>query len=208
MIVTKENISQIDYFAGATISTDSCKKLLSSLLNEIEELNVKIGKTLGKLCVDYINVHTIYSPERTEPCPDWYGMFRLYYESNLCESIGDKMTIHELDTVLCTLSDMFENATKTIEINLNNNVLAEVNETGWKHVQEYFSKFYDVFPDKDERVKIAVKRVAQNTETAIINGETCEMTRFQLYEFMNIFGRYAYLSGKPFINNNNLYFEK
>ena len=85
--------------------------LIESLLVDLLELNTELENTkesYKKLYIDYITEHTEYSPERTDPCPDYYGMYKLVFEQNPYESIGNEMSIDELDTTLCILINFVE----------------------------------------------------------------------------------------------------
>lgn len=83
--------------------------LLYSLLIDLDEINnILESKGYDKIYIDYIDSHTEYSPERTDPCPDYYGMYKLYSISNKNESIGIEMTIDDLDMILCTLINFTE----------------------------------------------------------------------------------------------------
>ena len=75
------------------------QRLLAALLNDVEEINNNSTKSLY---IDWQDYHNEYSPERIEPCPDFYGYYTLRNNfSN--EKIGVEMTIGDLDMVLCTL---------------------------------------------------------------------------------------------------------
>jgi len=106
MKVTKENIKDIKYFAYINRTIEHCQNLLNALLDDISELN-NVMKDRGELhrqiYIDYENEHTEYSPERIDPCPDYYGTFTLRFEKNPYENIGTVMDLDELDTVLCAL---------------------------------------------------------------------------------------------------------
>lgn len=104
MRVTKENIKNIKCYTGVERPLNHCAELLESLLEEVEELN---RNRYNKLLINYIDTHTEYSPERTDPCPDYYGLFELRWDKKPFETVGTQMTLYELDTVLCTLSDFF-----------------------------------------------------------------------------------------------------
>ena len=85
--------------------------LIESLLIDLLELNTElenIQEPYRKLYIDYITEHTEYSPERTDPCPDYYGMYKLVFEKNHYESVGTEMTIDELDSALCILINFVE----------------------------------------------------------------------------------------------------
>ena len=85
--------------------------LIYSLLIDLSNLNNMLdenNKSYKKLSIDYITEHTVYSSERTDPCPDYYGMYRLVYENNIYENVGLEMNINELDTVICALINFIE----------------------------------------------------------------------------------------------------
>lgn len=87
------------------------QSLMLGLLIDLEELNTElddIQESYRKLYIDYITEHTEYSPERTDPCPDYYGMYKLVFEKNPYESVGTEMTIEELDSALCILINFVE----------------------------------------------------------------------------------------------------
>lgn len=87
------------------------QSLMYALLIDLEELNnllIDKGETYRQLYIDYINEHTEYSLERTDPCPDYYGMYRLKFEKNIYETVGLEMTIDELDLTLCALINFTE----------------------------------------------------------------------------------------------------
>lgn len=93
------------------IIPDKDYNLIYSLLIDLSNLNNMLdenNKSYKKLYIDYITEHTAYSPERTDPCPDYYGMYRLVYENNSCENVGLEMNINELDTVICALINFIE----------------------------------------------------------------------------------------------------
>ena len=82
------------------------QKLMYGLLIDVNELNDlldKQGQSYRKLYIDIETNHTEYSPERVDPCPDFYGYYRLYPINDPYNSVGDIMDINELDTILCTL---------------------------------------------------------------------------------------------------------
>jgi len=79
---------------------DQC--LFLALLIDLDELNELINT---KLYIDLQIVHDEYSVERTDPCPDYYGMYRLYTENNNYYPIGLPMNLDELDSALCLLNE-------------------------------------------------------------------------------------------------------
>lgn len=112
MKVTQENIKDIEFiYAYINLDLEQSKNLLSSLLIDLEEFNNVLDNTNQsnkKLYIDYEDEHTEYPPERTEPMPDHYGTFKLRFESNPCETVGDYMHLHDLDTVICALVNFIE----------------------------------------------------------------------------------------------------
>ena len=101
MKVTRENFKDIENNQG----------LLESLLIDLEELNQLLedkDEAYRKLYIDYQNYHNEYSPERTDPCPDYYGLFSLRFEKYPYETVGDMMTLEELDNALFILINFIE----------------------------------------------------------------------------------------------------
>ena len=99
----------IDNYKGVVFEHDCI--LMHALLIDLEELNNELEKqnqSNKKLFIDFIDKHTIYSPERVDPCPDYYGMYRLVFEKNPCETVGTEMNIKELDDALCILINFIE----------------------------------------------------------------------------------------------------
>lgn len=110
MKVTQENIKDIKYIYDY-YNVENGKNILDSLLIDLGELNNELdnkGESYKKLYIDYEDTHTEYSPERTDPCPDYYGTFTLRFENKPYETVGGVMDLNELDTVLCTLIDFIE----------------------------------------------------------------------------------------------------
>ena len=98
MKITEENY---------TIVPEKEQIILKALLTDLEFIN---DNSKSKLFINWIDSHTEYSPEWTDPCPDFYGMYELRLEDDPRESIGVEMTLDELDMVICTLSDYKEHA--------------------------------------------------------------------------------------------------
>ena len=110
MKVTKENIKSIKYIEGYH-DISIVHNILESLLIDIAELNQVLEdrhKSYRKIYIDYEDKHTEYSPERTDPCPDYYGMFTLRFENDPYTSIGDVMTLDELDNTILILYTFIE----------------------------------------------------------------------------------------------------
>ena len=111
MKVTLENIKNIEYFVDGNTLIEIDQNLLESLYIELKGLNNALenqGQSNKELYIDYIDKHTEYSPERTDPCPDYYGMFRLRFVWGDNDSVGVEMTLDELDSAICILSDFIE----------------------------------------------------------------------------------------------------
>lgn len=90
---------------------ESEERLLGSLLIDLEEINQNLenaGQKYGKLYIDYQDYHDEYSSERTDPCPDYFGYYRLYCEKDPYNNIGLEMTLDDLDSALCLLCNFIE----------------------------------------------------------------------------------------------------
>ena len=84
------------------------RKRLYALLIDLEEINnllEKLNMENRKLYIDY---HDEYSEERVDPCPDYYGFYRLKFEDNQLETVGVEMNIDTLDIVLCSIINLLE----------------------------------------------------------------------------------------------------
>jgi hypothetical protein len=77
------------------------QKLVKALLEDIREINYNTP-SFNNIYLDWIDIHTEYSPERVDPCPDYYGMYRIRRSLNN-DVIGVEMTLEDLDTALCLL---------------------------------------------------------------------------------------------------------
>ena len=97
MIVTKDKIDILPI-------SDYEKGLLSALLQDLGEINHNLPFYMFDICIDWIDKHTEYSPERVDPCPDYYGMYRLWQGTN---TLGIEMDLETLDYVMCILSDLY-----------------------------------------------------------------------------------------------------
>ena len=82
------------------------KGLLKALLKDLEDIN---QKSKVELYIDWIDEHTEYSPERTEPCPDYYGMYVIRPVNTPYKSIGVEMDIENLDLTMCVLYNYIVN---------------------------------------------------------------------------------------------------
>ena len=102
MKITKDNLKDIFIIKNTKDIT-----LLYALLDDINEINDKLTSD-KQLYIDIQDYHDEYSPERTDPCPDYYGYYRLYCEKDPYNHIGPEMTIEDLDNALFLLSEFFE----------------------------------------------------------------------------------------------------
>jgi hypothetical protein len=93
MILTEDKIDTLPI-------SDYDKGLLKSLLIDLEEINHNLSLHSPNLELEWIDEHTYYSPERTDPCPDYYGMYRVWRGDDY---IGVEMDLDTLDSALCLL---------------------------------------------------------------------------------------------------------
>lgn len=84
--------------------------LLLNLLSDVEKINVNLvnkGYPNRTLEIWVEDKHTEYSPERVDPCPDYYGCYAIR-KKNSNECIGEYLAnIHELDTALFYITEFF-----------------------------------------------------------------------------------------------------
>lgn len=92
MILKEDNIN--------SLPTKHERDLAKALLKDLEELNKELPKQLS---IEWQDYHNEYSAERTDPCPDYYGMYKIIYDGG--EMVGMEMDIDELDTTMCALSE-------------------------------------------------------------------------------------------------------
>lgn len=90
MKITNENIKNLSISSGE-------QALLESLLVDLDDINNFIEEPLY---IDFQDWHNEYSPERIDPCPDYYGMYTVKRNG---KTIGIEMTIGDLDLVICVL---------------------------------------------------------------------------------------------------------
>lgn len=96
MIVTTNNIKDLNI-------SESEKKFLHTDLMDIEEINSITGK---EFFIHYQDWHDEYSPERTDPCPDYYGCFSIREKDNPHEDIGLKCATEGwLQTIILIIYD-------------------------------------------------------------------------------------------------------
>lgn len=75
------------------------RPLLSALLDDLDEIQ-EVDPTLY---IDWQDYHNEYSPERVDPCPDYYGYYTIRRITAPSETIGIEMTLDDLDASLCLL---------------------------------------------------------------------------------------------------------
>lgn len=95
MKLTKQNVKELpvsEYERG----------LVSALIDDLEEINLN-GPINRDLYLDYQDYHNEYSPERTDPCPDYYGYYTVRSAADPTEILGIEMTVEDLDLALCLL---------------------------------------------------------------------------------------------------------
>ena len=104
MRMTSQNVYEINYICGSKSSIEYDRSKLINLVLDAVSVNMYLEKINPdrKIYIDYETEHTEYSPEWTDPCPDFYGMFQII-NSKTRDSLGVEMTIEDLDTSLCLL---------------------------------------------------------------------------------------------------------
>lgn len=95
MKVTYENIEDLPI-------DNKDKVILKALLTDIDEINNANLK--DPIYINWEENHTEYSPERTEPCPDFYGTYSLI-RSTTKDKLGVEMDLDTLDIALCLLNN-------------------------------------------------------------------------------------------------------
>lgn len=95
MKVTYENIEDLPI-------DNKDKVILKALLTDIDEINNANLK--DPIYIDWEENHTEYSPERTEPCPDFYGTYSLI-RSTTKDKLGVEIDLDTLDIALCLLNN-------------------------------------------------------------------------------------------------------
>ena len=91
MIIDKDNINELPIKE---------QKRILALLKDLEDIN-SMSKVM--LYIDLQDLHNEWSPERVDPCPDYYGCYRL--KSKDGETFGLEMDIEDLDNCMCVLYD-------------------------------------------------------------------------------------------------------
>lgn len=72
------------------------QSLAQALLMDIDELNQILSKNVQDRVayLDWQDYHDSYSPERTDPCPDFYGCYCIMIND---KQVGDKLKIQDID---------------------------------------------------------------------------------------------------------------
>ena len=89
-------------------------------------------------------------------------------------------------------------------INVNLNVYVEPNATTWHIIKNYYS-----WKDRPELEKFMEEFKRNMVKSVNVRGKTLQLIELQIWNFMNIFGKYMHLgnSDGPYFLNNNLYFD-
>ena len=95
MIVTKETIEKLP---------EKEQKLVRALLIDIEEINLNLPDNTNKIYLEWQDWHDEYSPERTDPCPDYYGMYKVR-RVDTPDILGVEMDLETLDIAICLLNN-------------------------------------------------------------------------------------------------------
>lgn len=99
MKITKDNLKDIFIIKNTKDIT-----LLYALLDDINEINDKLTSD-KQLYIDIQDYHDEYSPERTDPCPDYYGYYSIRTENEPYEIIGDYYDINDLDNAILIINN-------------------------------------------------------------------------------------------------------
>lgn len=88
--------------------------LLLALISDVEEDN-SIHLYPKNLEIHVQDYHNEYSPERVDPCPDFYGTFLLYWEDRVKtgNNIAAELDLDELSWALCHIHFAFETLDET-----------------------------------------------------------------------------------------------
>ena len=95
----RQTLEKFNMFSDDDIS------LAEAILRDALEYSVE-GIFPDKLEIYIVDVHTQYSAERTDPCPDYYGTFAIKWASS-DDTINDGFTLNCLDDNMCTLCQAF-----------------------------------------------------------------------------------------------------
>ena len=108
--LNEDNLDKVEHCVRCVVPEKQTRFLLS-LVKEASEINDMLtelpGQHMKHISIYWENEHTEYSPERTDPCPDYYGSFYIMM-NDINQVIGDAMTIEQLDEALSLLYDFVE----------------------------------------------------------------------------------------------------
>ncbi len=96
------------------------------------------------------------------------------------------------------------------KINLNDDVWAELNENGWKHLESYYEKlFWNSYGFAKSAFSVSdyVDMHKKATAPHVVDGVERMLTRFHLHDFMLKFGDKCYVGTDNFVVENNVYFD-
>ena len=97
----------IDNFEKISQLPKTEQSILTSLFKDLIEINNKLNSHRNsyiRFDIDWQDYHDEYSPERVDPCPDYYGMYRLWQGN---KTLGIEMDLEVLDYVLAVLNGIF-----------------------------------------------------------------------------------------------------
>ena len=80
------------------------QRLVKALLRDIEEINQNLPPKTNEIYLEWQDYHDEYSPERTDPCPDYYGMYTVRRIGTL-DILGVEMDLQTLDIAICLLNN-------------------------------------------------------------------------------------------------------
>lgn len=148
--------------------------LVNALLTDIEEINnwqhVGGHSSEKDIYLDWQDFHNEYSPERTDPCPDYYGYYALMQlGEDGYETICDKMPIKDIDWLVCGILDHTQNLYK--------------NHSGWQWITEDVDYWVDDYSQQTI--------VLCPYSNRILTQETCHvgwstMAKSGIYKYMII----------------------
>lgn len=96
MILTKDNIEECNIK-----SVQDNKELLIALLADLDMINEAIPRRT--FFIEVQDYHDEYSPERVDPCPDYYGMFIISDDDG--KTYGEWL---DIDSLNCQMSFFYE----------------------------------------------------------------------------------------------------
>lgn len=109
------------------LTLDNFESILKKYKKDISSCEISMMHALLTDCIEYntsgvfpheieihiITEHTKYSPEWTEPCPDYYGTYYIKY-ADVDDYIIDCLDIDRLDNAMFALCEAFEQLKKFV----------------------------------------------------------------------------------------------